>query len=47
MTFEQLEITMEALGYNIASLSAEEVEEIGMTEGFKRGQNGKYTYNPY
>ena len=47
MTYEQLEIAMEELGYNIAALSAEEVEALGKTEGFKRGHNGKYYYNLY
>ena len=44
MTYEQLEYAMEAQGYALSGLTAEEVEAIAEAEGFKRHGNGKYYF---
>lgn len=46
LTYEQLEDVMEALGYDLAPMMPEEVEDIAMHEGFRRSRGGnKYYYN--
>ena len=44
MTYEQLELLLEARGYKLGMLAPEEVEAIAEVEGFKQARNGKYYY---
>lgn len=45
VTYEQLEDVMEALGYDLATMTPEEVEDIAEVEGFSRSRRGnKYYY---
>lgn len=44
MTYERMEQLLEARGYNIAGLTADEVDALAYVEGFRLDASGYYRY---